>query len=128
MSASRETLEAVFAAFNRHDAAGVMAHMTDDVVFETAAGPEAYGTRISGNINVGAAFEKVWAHSPDVQWKNTNHFVAGNIGVSQWTFVATLPDGKRVEADGCDIFTFRDGRICRKQAFRKDRPLQEPAA
>lgn len=126
MSASERTLQAVFDACNRHDAEGVLEHMTDDVVFDTAAGPQAHGTRITGKRDVGAAFTRAWTTSPDVQWKNTSHFVAGDCGVSQWTFTATMPDGGRVEADGCDIVTFRDGRICRKQAFRKDRPPLDP--
>lgn len=46
--------------------------------------------------------------------------------VSESTFVATQPDGKRVEADGVDLFTVRDGKITRKQAFRKQRPPFDP--
>jgi ketosteroid isomerase-like protein len=34
-----EVLEQIFDAFNRHDVEGVLRHMTDDCVFETAAGP-----------------------------------------------------------------------------------------
>jgi ketosteroid isomerase-like protein len=120
--ASAELLEAMFAAFNRHDADGVLACMTDDCVFEAAAGPEAHGRRIHGRDAVAAAFSQVWASMPDVQWRNTRHFVAGDRGVSEWTFVATRPDGSRIEADGCDLFTFRDGKVAVKQAFRKDRP------
>ena len=43
-------------------------------------------------------------------------------GVSEWTFTGTAADGTRVEADGVDIFTFKDGRIQLKNAFRKNRP------
>lgn len=127
MSVHEQTLQAVFEAFNRHDVDGVLAHMSEDVVFETAGGPEAHGTRISGRSAVGEAFANVWTTMPDVEWRNTSHFACGDYGVSQWTFVATQPDGKRIEADGCDIFTFRDGKICKKQAFRKARPALEPA-
>ncbi len=50
---------------------------------------------------------------------------SGDRGVSQWTFVATRADGGgRIEAAGCDLFTFRDGRIAVKDAYRKDRPVQ----
>ena len=44
--------------------------------------------------------------------------------ISEWTFTGTNSDGKRVEAQGVDLFTLRDGRIVVKQAFRKDRPVQ----
>jgi ketosteroid isomerase-like protein len=35
--------------------------------------------------------------------------------------VGTGADGKRIEANGVDIFTFRDGKILVKNAFRKVR-------
>jgi ketosteroid isomerase-like protein len=59
---------------------------------------------------------------PDAQWRNGQHFVQGDFGVSQWTFTGTAADGSRVETDGVDIFTFRDGKIAVKNAFRKARP------
>lgn len=119
-------LDAVFQAFNRHDADGVMAHMSDDIVFETIGGDEAYGTRIEGRDAVHAAFSGVWANFPDVQWRDASHFACGDRGVSEWTFVATQADGSVIEADGCDLFRFRDGKIVEKKAFRKNRPSVEP--
>ena len=49
-------------------------------------------------------------------------FVCGQRGVSEWTFTGTRPDGTRVEAHGCDLFTFRDGKIALKNSYRKNRP------
>ena len=120
-------LQDLFDAFNRHDLEGVLACMTEDCVFEGAAGPEAYGARFVGHDAVGAAFEGVWKAFPDVRWANDRHFAADGLGVSQWTLVGTREDGKRIEADGVDLFTFRDGKVATKKAFRKDRPLIEPA-
>lgn len=119
-------LQDLFDAFNRHDLDGVLACMTEDCVFEGAAGPEAYGARFVGHDAVGAAFEGVWKTFPDVQWANDRHFAADGLGVSQWTLVGTREDGKRIEADGVDLFTFRDGKVATKKAFRKDRPLIDP--
>ena len=116
-------LQDLFDAFNRHDLEGVLACMTDDCVFEAAAGTEAYGARFVGHDAVGAAFEGVWKTFPDVQWMNARHFAADGLGVSQWTLAGTREDGKRIEADGVDLFTFRDGKVATKKAFRKDRPL-----
>ncbi len=31
-------------------------------------------------------------------------------------------DGTRVEVHGCDLFTFRDGKIFLKNSYRKNRP------
>ncbi|GAA3541698.1 nuclear transport factor 2 family protein [Zobellella aerophila] len=125
-SVTVKLLEELFAAFNRHDVEGVMACMTDDCVFEGAAGPEAYGVRFEGRDAVAAAFVKVWTTFPDVSWQNTKHFAAGDRGVSQWTFCATAQDGRRIEADGVDLFTLKDGKLALKQAFRKDRPMLDP--
>ena len=35
--------------------------------------------------------------------------------------IATGKDGKAIEVRGCDIFTFRDGKIAVKNSFRKTR-------
>ncbi len=121
-----ETLREVFEAFNRHDADGVTAHMSEDVVFETIAGDQAHGTRITGRSAVHAAFSAVWEQFPDVQWRNARHFACGDRGVSEWTFTATQPDGSVIEADGCDLFRFENGKIVEKKAFRKNRPPVPP--
>jgi len=115
-------LQAFTDAWNRHDIGALMSFMTDDCVFQGAAGPLACGARFEGRDAVRAAFGQVWINFPDAQWRNGRHFVQGDRGVSEWTFAGTRADGSRVEADGCDLFTFRDGRIAVKNAFRKDRP------
>ncbi len=123
-----ELLQALFAAFNAHDADGVVALMTEDCVFETAAGPEVHGARHVGRSAVRTAFQNVWKGLPDVSWEVTGHFVAGDRAVSEWIFRATRPDGARIEVQGCDLFTLRDGRVAVKKAFRKDRPVSAPTA
>lgn len=124
MAATDDTtrlLEALFDAFNSHDAAKVVSLMTDDCVFEAAAGAEVFGTRYKGRDAVRTAFENVWKGLPDVRWDVTGHFHAGDRAVSEWVFRATRADGSRIEVQGCDLFTLRDGKIAVKQAFRKER-------
>ena len=127
MSLTADDLKATFDAFNRHDIDGVMTHFADDCVFNTIAGDEAYGTRIKGRDAIAQAFTNVWTGIKDAQWADHRHFVAGDRGVSEWTFRGTNPDGSRVDAQGVDLFTIRDGKIVEKQAFRKQRPAL-PAA
>lgn len=122
MSSSTTDLSALFDAFNRHDADGAVAFMTEDVVFETLGGSEVYGTRIEGRDAVRNAFAGVWQSFPDAHWETTNHTVIGDLGVSEWIFRGTAGDGSRIEAEGCDLFTLRDGKITMKRAFRKQRP------
>jgi ketosteroid isomerase-like protein len=121
-----KTLEHLFDAFNRHDGAAVMAAMTDDIVFDAAAGPELCGRRIKGTADVRAAFEATFVAFADVSWECSRHAVFGDRGISEWIFRATTKDGGRIEAEGCDLFGFRGDKIYSKSAFRKDRP-QQPA-
>jgi len=117
-----ETLADFSAAWNRHDIDALMSFMSDDCVFEAAAGPERCGARHSGREAVRRAFAAAWQAFPDARWSNGRHFVQGDFGVSQWTFTGTAADGSRVETDGVDLFTFKEGKIQVKNAFRKARP------
>ena len=94
-------LQAFADAWNRHDADALMSFMTDDCVFEASAGAEVCGKRYAGSESVRAGFA----------------------GVSEWTFTGTRNDGAYVEVHGCDLFTFRDGKIALKNSYRKNRPL-----
>jgi len=117
-----EMLQAFADAWNRHDADALMSFMSDDCVFEASAGPDVCGNRYEGRAPVRAAFSEVWATYPDAHWRHARHFVIGDRGVSEWTFTGTRVDGARVEVHGCDVFTFRDGKIALKNSYRKNRP------
>ena len=119
---SLKLLERFADAWNRHDLDALMSMMTDDCVFEASAGSEVNGERSEGKQAVRAAYAAVFETFPDAHWANARHFVAGNRGVSEWTFTGTRKDGKRVEVTGCDLFTFRDGKIAIKNSYRKNRP------
>ncbi|MDP4796231.1 MAG: nuclear transport factor 2 family protein [Rhodospirillales bacterium] len=116
-------LAATFDAFNRHDVDAVMKCFADDCVFYTVGGANVYGNKIEGKAAIAKAFSAVWAGMPDANWAHHGHFVHGDRAVSEWTFTGTNADGMRIEAEGVDLFTLRDGQIVVKQAFRKDRPL-----
>ncbi len=117
-----EVLQAFADAWNRHDVDALMSYITDDCVFEASAGPEVCGTRYEGREAVRVGFAEVWATFPDAHWANARHFVAGDRGVSEWTFTGTRVDGTRVEVQGCDLFTFRNDKIALKNSYRKNRP------
>jgi ketosteroid isomerase-like protein len=117
-----QSLEAFADAWNRHDATALMSFMTPDCVFESSAGPDACGTRYQGAAAVRAGYVQVWTTFPDAHWGDARHLVSGDRGVSEWTFTGTAVDGSRVEVHGCDLFTFRDGRIALKDSYRKNRP------
>lgn len=115
-----DRLEAFAQAWSRHDIDALMSFMTEDCVFHAWTGPDSGGTRYIGRDAVRAGFVKAWTDFPDAQWTRPRHFVAGSRGVSEWTFVGTrASDGKRVEVDGCDLFTFRGDKIRVKDSWRK---------
>ena len=117
-----EVLQAFADAWNRHEVDALMMFMTEDCVFEASAGPDVCGTPYAGAEAVRAGFAEVWATFPDAHWGNARHFVRGERGVSEWTFTGTRADGTRVEVHGCDLFTFRDGKIALKDSYRKNGP------
>ncbi len=108
-------------AFNRHDLDALMVHMTKDCVFDASVGPEQQGRRYVGREAVRGGFAEGFDIYPDVRWEEGRHRLSGDRGVSEWVFRGTRRDGTRVEVNGCDLFTFRDGKIAVKDSFRKQR-------
>lgn len=121
-------LEAFGKAWNDHDIEALMSMMADDCVFHAVGGPDLFGKSFVGRDEVRAGFELAWQTCPDAAWVDGEHFVAGDRGVSETTFKGTRADGTRIEARMVDVFTFRDGKIAVKNAFRKDRPPVNSAA
>lgn len=117
-----KTLEAFGAAWNAHDIDALMSFMSDDCAFHAVAGPDELGRSFKGREAVREGFQMAWQSFPDAAWLDADHFVAGNRGVSECTFSGTKADGSRVVARMVDVFTFKDGKIAVKNAYRKDRP------
>lgn len=114
-------LEAVTTAFDGHDLDGIMAHFADDAVFEGPRGTEPWGARFIGATAVREAFAARFSGIPDVRYRDGAHFVDGDRGASEWTLSGTTTDGQRIEVRGCDLWTFRDGQIVKKDSFWKIR-------
>jgi len=116
-----EFLEAFGAAWNRHDVDAIMSSMADDCVFDITAGPDVVGKRYEGRERVRQAVARVFSIWPDAHFGNAQHFVSGDRGVSEWIFTGTRADGTRMEVKGCDVFTFRSGKIVHKDSYFKNR-------
>ncbi len=121
LTMTTKALDAFADAWNRHDVDRLMTFMADDCVFEASAGTDVCGTRYEGRDQVRKGFSEVFAAFPDAHWAGARHFIAGNRGVSEWTFTGTRADGTRIEVTGCDVFTFKDGKIAIKNSYRKNR-------
>ncbi len=76
-------------AWNLHDLDALMSMMTDDCVFNASAGPQVDGQRSEGRHAVRIAYAAVFDAYPDAHWAGARHFVAGDRGVSEWTFTGT---------------------------------------
>jgi ketosteroid isomerase-like protein len=118
---TEEFLQSFAEAFNRHDVKAIMSHMTDDCVFEASAGPDFNGEKFTGQKQVKKAFENVFGMFPDAHWGNPRHFILGNRGFSEWIFTGIKLDGTKIEVTGCDLFTFKNGKIAVKNSYRKHR-------
>jgi ketosteroid isomerase-like protein len=116
-------LREVAAAFDRHDLEAIMAHFADDAVFESPRGPEPWGRRFIGAEQIRAAFAGRFTGIPDVRYQQDEHFVDGERGASEWTLSGTTVEGGRIEVRGCDLWTFRDGKVVKKDSYWKIRPI-----
>jgi ketosteroid isomerase-like protein len=115
-----QMLEEFGDAWNRHDVDAIMTFMDEGCVFETTAGPEPWGTRYEGREHVRQAFARVFGMFPDARFGAARHFVSGDRGLSEWRFTGTR-DGVKLDVDGCDVFTFRNGKIAVKSSYFKQR-------
>jgi len=116
-----EILTSVLDAFNAHDLDRIMSYFSDDCILEMPRGPDPWGSRYVGFAAVREGLASRFAGLPDVQYVDDSHFVSGNMGISQWTIRGTSTKGERIEVHGCDFYTFRDGKIIKKDSYWKIR-------
>ena len=117
----RSALTQLCDAFNAHDLDRIMAFFSDDCVLEMPRGNKPWGSRFEGKQNVREGLAKRFEDLPDVHYGNGEHFVdaAANTGMSKWFLTGTTRDGERKEVFGCDFYTFRDGKVIRKDSYWK---------
>jgi ketosteroid isomerase-like protein len=105
--------------WNAHDLDGVMAMMTDDVVFEASFGKDPWGTRAIGKAAARELVAEVFDRIPDVRWDELRHFVCPEHAVVESVTTGTPRGGARFEAHLVDVLTLRDGKIAAKRSYRK---------
>jgi len=118
-TASIATLKALVAAFNAHDLDRIMSFFAEDAVLEMPRGPEPWGRRHVGAAAVREGLRSRFEGLPDVHYGDDSHWVDGDMGISQWTVTGTTRTGERIAARGCDFYSFRDGRVVKKDSFWK---------
>jgi steroid delta-isomerase-like uncharacterized protein len=114
------------AAWNDHDAGAMADLLTEDVVWEDPALPgPAHGIPA-----VQAFMREAWVGFPDLRFdeSDTPHRTAGGDQVAwRWRMRGTntgpidppgfAPTGRKIEIEGVDLWTMRDGRIAVYRAF-----------
>ena len=116
-----DLLRSIARGFDTHDLDLIMSSFTDDAVFESPRGSEPWGTRFAGTAAIREAFAGRFAGIPDVRYQQDDHFVDGDRGASEWTLSGTTTDGQCIEVRGCDLWTFRDGQVVKKDSYWKIR-------
>ena len=117
----RSTLISLCDAFNAHDLDRIMTFFAEDCVLEMPRGSEPWGARFEGRERVRAALATRFQGLPDIHYGDGEHFVddGANTGMSKWTLTGTTPEGLRRHVRGCDFYTFRDGKVIRKDSYWK---------
>jgi ketosteroid isomerase-like protein len=117
----RATLIELCDAFNAHDLDRIMSFFADDCVLEMPRGSEPWGTRYEGKAAVRSGLAARFEGLPDVHYGNGEHFAdeAAQIGMSKWLLTGTARDGTPKKVRGCDFYTFRAGKVVRKDSYWK---------
>jgi len=105
--------------WNGHDLDGILAMMTDDVVFEASFGKDPWGVRVVGQTAVREFLEDMFRRIPDVRWDEIRHFACPELAVVEWLTTATPRGGTRYEVQGCDVLALRNEKISAKRSYRK---------
>jgi len=116
-----ELLKAFLDAFNRHDLDAIMTYFADECVFYMPRGASPRGDRYVGKGEVRAGLAKRFMGIPDVHYGEDQHWVCGDVAVSEWTLTGTSVSGQRLEVRGIDLLEFAGGKITRKDSFWKIR-------
>jgi ketosteroid isomerase-like protein len=114
---TRTTIDSFNAVFNRHDADGLAALLTEDTVFEDTS-PAPDGRRIEGKAAVVEFWRGWFARNPDARFEAEEVIVSGNRVVVRWVY-RKVGDGQPWHLRGVDIFTVRDGKVAAKLAYVK---------
>ena len=90
-------------------------------MFESPKGRDPWGRRFVGKDKIRRAFAGRFSGIPDVHYRQDTHFADGDRGASEWTLTGTTTEGERLEIRGCDLWTFCDGKVVKKDSYWKIR-------
>jgi ketosteroid isomerase-like protein len=108
-------------AFNAHDLDRIMSLFADDCILEMPRDSHPFGTRFEGKRKVREGLAARFEGLPDVHYGDAEHLVdeAADTGISKWRLTGTTLEGDKIEVRGCDFYTFRLGKVIRKDSYWK---------
>ena len=115
---NRATYAAFAEAWRRKDVDGLMALVTDDVVYAASVGCEP-GATYRGRDEVRRGFEQMLSHDRTIAIHDRPLTIVGDRGFAEWEYTVERNGGDRARVRGIDVLHFAGGRISLKDAFRK---------
>jgi len=115
--ATRKTIDSFNEVFNRHDADGLAAFLTEDTVFEDTS-PAPDGRRIEGKAAVVEFWRGWFVRNPDAWFEAEEVIVSGSRATVLWVY-RKMRNGQPWHLRGVDVFTVRDGKVAAKLAYVK---------
>jgi ketosteroid isomerase-like protein len=112
-------LDGLADAFNAHDLDRIMSYFAEDCSLDLPRGSEPHGTRYRGAADVRRGIRTRFETTPDVHYSELEHFADDDTGMSKWLLTGTTPAGEKIKVRGCDFYTFRDGKVVRKDSYWK---------
>jgi ketosteroid isomerase-like protein len=106
-------------AWARKSVEDIISMVTDDVVLESAFGPDSHGKRFVGKKAFAEGTVRFFDVLKDMSSKDRTYAIMGDKGFTEATRTYTDAAGKRVTVRVCDIFDFRDGKVSSKRAYIK---------
>ena len=104
--------------FNKHDVGGIMALMTDDVVFENTF-PRPDGERYEGQDSVRDFWKSLFGGSPSARFETEDIFAGGDRCTVRWVYHWVDDEGKPGHVRGVDVFRVRNGKVAEKLSYVK---------
>ena len=112
-------LDGLADAFNAHDIDKIMSYFDHDCSLDMPRGPEPHGSRFTGLEDVRRGLLTRFKNTPDVHYADLEHFASGDAGMSKWLLTGTTQSGEKIEVRGCDFYSFRKGKVVRKDSYWK---------
>jgi ketosteroid isomerase-like protein len=104
-------------ATNRHDVDGMMALMSDDVVFESTSPPE--GRRFEGQDAVRACWDELFRGTPRGRFETEEVIVSGERCTARWRYVFDVDSADAGCVRGVDVFRVTNDKIAEKLSYVK---------